>query len=195
MNTPTHAILNLAILGRKSHPEWNWHIVLGSLIPDAAMFLFYGWAKLIAGMPEQQIWGTAYYEPFWQDMFDIWNSIPLALLGIGIGIGLGRWQQWKAKGVAISICCASIILHCLADLPLHSDDGHRHFWPLSNFRFESPVSYWDPNYYGNIFAWFEFALVLGLSLYVYQLIRSRWGKGLLVVSNVLMMIAFSLFYF
>jgi len=35
-------------------------------------------------------------------------------------------------------------LHALFDFPLHHDDGHRHFWPFSEFRFDSPVSYWDP---------------------------------------------------
>ena len=59
MNTPSHAIINLAILGRKAHPEWNWPIVLGALIPDLAMFVFYGWGKLVAGMSDTQIWDVA----------------------------------------------------------------------------------------------------------------------------------------
>ncbi|MBF2088425.1 MAG: hypothetical protein IGR80_18030 [Synechococcales cyanobacterium K44_A2020_017] len=67
MNTPSHAIINLAVLGRRSHVEWNWLIVLGALIPDLAMFVFYGWAKLIVGMSETQIWDVAYYESFWQN--------------------------------------------------------------------------------------------------------------------------------
>jgi membrane-bound metal-dependent hydrolase YbcI (DUF457 family) len=194
MNTPTHAIVNLAILGRKTRPEWNWPIVLGSLIPDLAMFGFYGWTRLIAGMQEDQIWDTAYYEPFWQNIFDFWNSIPLALVGVGVGAWLIRRKKWRGLGSAIAICCASVILHCLADLPLHSEDAHRHFWPLTNYRFESPVSYWDPNYHGNIFVLIEVALTIGLSIYIFRIIRSRWGKGLLVLSNVFMFTVFILFY-
>ena len=35
------------------------------------------------------------------------------------------------------------LLHLLFDLPLHHDDGRAHFWPLTGWIFESPVSYWD----------------------------------------------------
>lgn len=194
MNTPSHAIINLAVLGRRSRAEWNWPIVLGALIPDLAMFAFYGWAKLIAGMSETQIWDVAYYESFWQNTFDFWNSIPLALVGIGLGVGLGRQTKWHSIGTAIAICCASVLLHCLADLPLHREDAHRHFWPLSNVRFESPISYWDPDHYGNIFVLFEAGLVLVLSVYVFRLIRSWWGKGALILSNTFMLAILSLFY-
>ena len=194
MNTPSHAIINLAVLGQRYHAEWNWPIVLGALIPDLAMFVFYGWAKLIVGMPEAQIWDIAYYESFWQNTFDFWNSIPLALVGIGLGVGLGRQTKWHSIGTAIAICCTSALLHCLADLPLHREDAHRHFWPLSNVRFESPISYWDPDHYGNIFVLFEAGLVLLLSVYVFRLIRSWWGKGALILSNIFMLAILSLFY-
>lgn len=194
MNTPSHAIINLAILGRKSRAEWNWPIVLGALIPDLAMFVFYGWAKLIVGLPETQIWDVAYYESFWQNTFDLWNSIPLALVGIGLGVGLGRQTKWRSIGTAIALCCTSVLLHCLADLPLHREDAHRHFWPLSNVRFESPISYWDPEHYGNIFVYFEVGLVLLLSVYVFRLIGSWWGKGALILSNIFMLTILSIFY-
>ena len=194
MNTPTHAIVNLALLGRKTNPERNWPIVLGALIPDVAMFVFYGWAKLIADMQEDQIWDVAYYEPFWQNMFDVWNSIPLALMGIGVGVWLRMRKRWRVWGNAIAICCASIILHCLADLPVHREDAHRHFWPLTNYRFESPISYWDPGHYGNIFVLLEIGLAIGLSIYIFRFIRSWWGKGLLILSNVCMLGVYILFY-
>jgi hypothetical protein len=51
-------------------------------------------------------------------------------------------------------------LHGLFDLPLHHDDGHRHLFPISNWRFSSPISYWDPNHYGQIFGLFEAVLVI-----------------------------------
>ncbi len=48
MNTPFHAVINPAILGRKSRLEWNWSIVLEALIPDLAISVLYGWARAIA---------------------------------------------------------------------------------------------------------------------------------------------------
>lgn len=177
MNTPAHAILNLAILNQKQKPDWNPLIIWGALIPDLAMFVFYIALKLATDIPESQIWGEEYYRPAWQATFDFFNSIPLALLGLGV--------MFYARRTGIALLFASIVLHCLEDLPLHHDDGHRHFWPFSNFRFESPVSYWDPNHYGAIAGRIEMGLVLIASVYVFRRVRSRWTKGLLIVANAL----------
>ena len=84
MNTPSHVILNLALLGRRSRSQLNKPIFWGAMLPDLAMFGFYAWAKLVAQMDEATIWREAYYEPFWQTIFDAGNSIPLALLAIAI---------------------------------------------------------------------------------------------------------------
>ena len=180
MNTPAHAVLNLAMLNRKQRPDWNPLIIWGALIPDITMFIFYGVLKL-AGVSEEQIWREEYYRPFWQLTFDFFNSIPLALLGLGIML--------YARRTGIALLFASIVLHCLEDLPLHHDDGHRHFWPLSNFRFESPVSYWDPDHYGIIAGRIELALMLVASIYVFRRVRSPWTKGLLIVANALPLLA------
>jgi len=48
----------------------------------------------------------------------------------------------------------------LHPLALHHDDAHRHFLPLSGFRFESPISYWDPAHYGLVFGAVELAGVV-----------------------------------
>lgn len=181
MNTPAHAILNLAILNRKHRPDWNPLIIWGALIPDLSMFVFYLALKLTTDMPARQIWGEEYYRPVWQTTFDFFHSIPLALLGLGLML--------YARRTGIALLFASILLHCLEDLPLHHDDGHRHFWPFSNFRFESPVSYWDPNYYGVMAGRIEMVLVLIASVYVFRRVRSRWTKGLLIVVNALPLLA------
>ncbi|MEM9088434.1 MAG: hypothetical protein AAGC93_06785 [Cyanobacteria bacterium P01_F01_bin.53] len=176
MNTPAHAIFNLALLGRKQRPEWNPLIIWGALIPDLAMFGFYLLLKF-ANIPESQIWGEEYYRPFWQNLFDFFNSIPLALVGIAV--------MFYLRKTGIALLFGSIVLHCLQDLPLHVDDGHRHFWPFSQFRFESAVSYWDPNHYGMIAAPVELALAMIASIYVFRRVRSRWTKGLLIAANAL----------
>jgi len=174
MNTPAHSILNLAILGRQQPPLLTWPILLGSWAPDIAMFVFYGWAKL-AGIPEVQIWRELYYTPVWQDVFAIGNSIPLVLLGLGFTI----WQR-RLNWIAFF---ASMLLHHLADLPLHHDDAHRHFWPLSDFRFISPVSYWDRNHLGTYGALIETGLLVIASAYLLRRTRSRWSQGLIILIN------------
>lgn len=195
MNTPSHVILNLAFLGRRSKWHLNSAIFWGALVPDLAMFGFYIWARFIAQMDESTIWNEAFFDPFWQDIFAVGNSIPLALVSIGMGLWVRRrYPQWQVAATTVIFLALSAILHSLADLPLHAEDGHRHFWPLSDFRYVSPVSYWDPDHHGRVFALVEGTMVLVASWWVWRLLRSRWAKFLLIASNVLMWFAYTQFY-
>jgi hypothetical protein len=45
MNTPSHLILNWAVLRQPLPLTMTWPILLGALIPDLALFIFYGWAR------------------------------------------------------------------------------------------------------------------------------------------------------
>ena len=186
MNTPSHTILNLAILRRSQRPELTWPIIVGSLLPDAALFVFYGWARALAQLPDRVIWDEAYYQPFWQDVFAIGNSIPLALGGLGIAL-------WK-KRPAWAALFVSMLLHHAEDLPLHNEDAHRHFFPLSNLRIVSPVSYWDPDHFGTYVALVEMVLVLGASVWLFRRVRSRLGRGLLIANGLFYLLAYSFFY-
>ena len=135
MKTPSHAIINLAILGKPQLPQANLIIVIGGILPDIPIFLFYFWAKYIARLPAATIWSKAYYEPFVQNIVALFHSIPLAVIGLLIAYYFG-WQS-------VQILFTSIVLHSLGDLPVHYDDAHRHFFPFSNYRFISPFSYWE----------------------------------------------------
>jgi len=56
------------------------------------------------------------------------------------GVGSSRFWCWVF---------VSAMFHALCDIPVHHDDGPLLFWPLNrSYRFVSPLSYWDPNYYG-----------------------------------------------
>ena len=143
LNTPSHAAASLLFWrGEKGWLPMSV-IVFGALLPDLPMFGFYAYQKLLAQRTEQEIWSTLYFQPEWQLLFDTVNSIPIAILLILVFRVFGlRW------GVLL---CGSALIHMLCDLPVHHDDAHRHFLPFSNWRFESPVSYWDRNHHG---AWF-----------------------------------------
>src|SRR4028118_89841 len=107
MKTPSHAIINLAILGKPQLPQANLIIVLGGILPDIPIFLFYFWAKYIARLPEGTIWSKAYYEPFVQNVVALFHSIPLAGIGWLIAYYLGP--------PCAQILFVSTILHSLGE--------------------------------------------------------------------------------
>lgn len=186
MNTPGHYILNLALLGQTIAPEHNTAIALGAILPDIPIFGFYFVAKFIYQIPETKIWTEVYYEPFWQNLVAVFHSIPLALIGAIIFYYL-NWQT----GV---ILCLSMICHCLLDLPVHHHDAHRHFFPISNYRFISPFSYWDKNYHAQIVALIEIGLVIAVNPIVLSLLNSFWAKGIVILIDLFYLLGYYRFY-
>lgn len=158
MNTPAHVAASVLVWRGES--EWTAAsaVTLGALLPDLPMFGFYAYQRLAAGRSEREIWSTLYFQDDWQTLFDVFNSIPLA----AVAIVLCRWCGFRWG----MLCSASALFHMLCDLPLHNDDAHRHFLPLTNWRYASPISYWDPRYFGHIFMWIELAFAFGSCIFV-----------------------------
>jgi hypothetical protein len=186
VNTPSHYILNLALLGTTVAPNANIAITLGAIVPDLPIFVFYFVAKFVLKLPEGQIWSEAYYQPFWQTLVALFHSIPLA----AIALLLCLYGGWKPGAIFFG----SAILHSLLDLPVHHDDAHRHFFPFSDYRFISPISYWDPKHYGNIIACIELLLVLAVTPLVFGLLKTWTSKILLLAINLVYVIGYFRFY-
>jgi hypothetical protein len=66
-------------------------------------------------------------------------------------------------------------------LPLHHDDGHRHLFPLLDWRFESPISYWDPAHYGKVFGPADAALAIVCCALLWRRTASRTGRAVLAL--------------
>ena len=173
MNTPAHAVLNLLVLGRQERRAVLAPIALGAVVPDLPMVWFYFREKVLRGTPEAVIWSDSYFAAGWQRLFDLFNSLPL--------IALGAAAAWALKSRGWLFFFASMALHCLADLPLHNDDAHRHFFPFSNWRFESPISYWDLRFGGLWVALAEVAMVLVGSAVLARRFEARWIRGLVAL--------------
>ncbi len=105
--------------------------------------------------------------------------MPLGLLGVALGYSFRRVWAGPWIGPWIGFLGASMVLHHLADLPLRHDDAHQHFWPLSSFRFISPVSYYDSDHFGLLGATVELVLVLAATAYLLPRLNSVLSKGLL----------------
>jgi hypothetical protein len=156
MNTPAHLALSVFIWRTES--GWQAAAVsIGALLPDMPMIAFYAYQKWL-GTPEQIIWASSYFEKDWQLFFNLFNSIPITLTIVLVS------HLFQLR--LLFLLAANALLHIFFDLPLHHDDAHRHFLPLSEWRFESPVSYWNPLYYGNIVIRLELVFVLLACAYV-----------------------------
>ncbi len=187
MNTQSHAIINVALLSRKATPHLHRYALIGAALPDLPMFIFFAVEAFILRHPQRLIWGERYFLSGWQNLFDIFNSIPLFLILLGIG-------YWR-KSNPLIICSLSLLLHAAGDFFLHQDDGHRHFFPLLQYRFHSPVSYWDPSYHGGIVSAIEILVTIGASVYLFPRLQSRFIKGALVFINLVSMLMYIGFIF
>ncbi len=152
MNTPGHAVVNLLVLGHRDRASLFAPIALGAILPDLPMMLFYLYQKTWLQAPERTIWTESYNELEWQALFDIFNSLPLLAI-----VALIAYAMKSPRLVAFF---ASMMLHAVCDLSLHHNDAHRHFFPFSEWRFASPVSYWDPLHYGAIVSSIEIVVVI-----------------------------------
>ncbi len=171
MNTPAHVIVNLLVIGRQQGIAVQLAVLAGAVLPDAPIFLFYFVEKVMRGTPERVIWSQAYFQEHWQNFIDLFNSLPLMVLGLALSL-------WTKSTVAIALFL-SMMLHVAGDLPLHHDDAHRHFFPFSNWRFISPVSYWDPKHYGQVVAPIEIAGVIACCVVLFLNSESLAGKAMI----------------
>lgn len=170
MNTPAHVIASFWAVG---HGPRQWAPVLaGALVPDLPMFLFYAWQRGWLGRPDSEIWGATYFQTDWQIVFDAFNSLPAVVVGLLVAGWLGS--------PVLRLFFLSVGLHCVLDLAVHHDDAHRHLLPLSNWRFQSPISYWDPAHYGRILGPVEALLTMvgaGFLLRSREPLPVRWAGG------------------
>jgi hypothetical protein len=165
MNTPTHALLNLTLIGRSRSNVEQTAILVGGILPDVPMFVFYAFEKA-RGTSERMIWDERYFQSAWQGVFDLFNSLPLILFLLMTVAMLRR--------PAVFFLLLSMLLHTVVDFFVHVNDAHRHFYPFSNYRFQSLISYWNPAHYGWLVSPFELILVLIASVLSIAWARSWW---------------------
>ena len=82
----------------------------------------------------------------------------------------------------VALFALAALVHLAGDLPLHADDAHRHFWPLTDWRFHSPVSYWDRAHHGGVFSVIEAALGVVLCVMLWSRFHAAWVRALLVLA-------------
>lgn len=98
-----------------------------------------GVSLFILQIPPARIFGELYFSPAWQAVFAVdnsfivWGAVLLAALAL--------------RNVPLTAFASAGLLHLATDFPLHNDDARPHFWPLSDWVYESPLSYWDSDHH------------------------------------------------
>ena len=174
MNTPTHLLISAAVLTKPGRDRDNAAILVGALLPDLFIYLLFLWSKL-AGIPELLLWREIYFGDGVQLVSAVSNSAPLYVLLLGIGWQLGR--RWLA------LLATSALIHLAFDLPFHRSDAHRHFWPFSDWRFESPLSYWEAAGHSGTIAVVEAGLALVLAVLLWRRFGQRWVRLGLILAG------------
>ncbi len=191
MNTQTHMMMAVALVlplaqtrsvrsdprSSKDVSRWPERLlivaaVLGGVIPDAtvALMILIG---MVQHVPNEIIFREWYFNDFWQGLGAMTNSIPLyALLALGGWLLCRRHAPAPSRLVLLAlillVVALSSLLHCLTDFPLHHDDGRPHFWPLTDWVYQSPVSYWNPAYHGRVWSVIEMLLMAGFALVIWR---------------------------
>ena len=176
MNTPSHFLMTAGLdKAFRRVPIVKSAFLLGSVAPDIALWilsiggiiyyhLILGWSM---GETFRLMFDELYFHhPLWLGLCNLLHSPILLLSGLAIVFprrnNIGSWERWFFWFL---LAC---LFHTTVDIFTHADDGPLLFFPFEwSIRFNSPISYWDPRYYGREFALFE--LTLDLFLFIYLL--------------------------
>jgi len=78
-------LMALISLSKQGDKKRNWAIALGSIIPDAAIYLWAPYQRFVKGVSGETMWRELYFAEPMQNLIAYFNSIPiygaLAVLG------------------------------------------------------------------------------------------------------------------
>ena len=185
MNTPTHLIMSAVLFAKPEQSKVTTAALLGGLIPDVSLYFMFFWHQFILGTPTKTIFDKLYFSDYWQKIFALDNSF--IVWGIFLGLALFLKSGW-----AIAVSGAALV-HLLCDFPLHVDDARAHFWPLTMWKFESPISYWDSNHHGNIVSTLEILLVCLMLGILWRRFETQIPRIYIALAGVITIVPFAAF--
>ncbi|MEM1285977.1 MAG: metal-dependent hydrolase [Pseudomonadota bacterium] len=180
MNTQTHLLVAAALFAKPDKPKRNTALIIGALLPDLAIYLLFAWAVL-TGVPQETLWREIYFSEPMLTYTAIGNSAPLYAAIALLGWAYARLKAGKPLDELplLTILGLAAISHLALDFPVHVDDAHPHFWPFTDWRFRSPVSYWDSAYHGRAVSVVESAIGLSLAFILWRRFKALWVRILL----------------
>jgi len=175
VNSPTHTLLALALLSKRGNTHRNWAVLMGSFIPDIVIYIWAPYQKFVNGVSGREMWGQLYFEAPMQSMIAVFNSIPIyALLAV-----IGYFTIARNWGLALFFFAAAALIHIATDMPVHGHDAYRHFWPFSDWRFESPFSYYEQDLHGRWVSLIESVIALISIIVLWRRFPKIWVRIIL----------------
>ncbi|MEM9855372.1 MAG: cobalamin biosynthesis protein CobQ, partial [Pseudomonadota bacterium] len=157
----------VAAFGKPEQNTVTMAALLGAIMPDLSLYIMGGFALYVMSIAPEIVFDELYFSDAWQRVFAIDNSF--VLWGLALGVALWLKSRW-----AVAFAGAAL-LHIAFDFPLHNEDARMHFWPLSTWKFYSPLSYWDSSSGGRIVGVIEIAVILALVVYLLGRFKSwQW---------------------
>lgn len=159
MNTQTHLLISALLFTKPGKTGRNIAVLIGAVVPDAFLFYFWIWGKT-QGIQQNVLWGKLYWQDPWQTFSAISNSIFLYGLLVAMGCyvvsthgkvtgNTNSKNVWfRFSGDFVMFLGMSALIHLAFDFPFHAGDAHQHFWPFFEWRFYSPLSYWEKGHFG-----------------------------------------------
>jgi hypothetical protein len=178
-------LMGALLFGRKV-PKLAWAGVAGGIIPDLPMFAIVGFLRA-TGHELQEIFGKLYWEHWWQvanaigHNFILWSVVCIA----GSMMMKSKSGPTSERGAIAFAIGGAALVHSAIDFLCHRNDGHMHFWPLSEWRFVSPISYWDGAHYGTEFSLFEAGLGLVMAFLLFRTFQNWMVRSALVLAALL----------
>lgn len=184
MNTQTHLLVAAALLAKPDAPKRNIALIIGALLPDIAIFILFGWA-VATGVPQQTLWREVYFSEPMLTFTAIGNSAPLLATIALVGWAYARWRAGNPLPSLplLTVLGLAALSHLALDFPVHADDAHPHFWPISEWRFRSPVSYWNNAYHAQWVTVIELLVALGLLTLLWRRFKARWVRAILLLAG------------
>jgi len=191
VNSPTHTLLALALLSKRGDKKRNWAVALGSIIPDAAIYIWAPYQRFVNGVSGETLWRDLYFAEPMQNLIAYFNSIPIyAALAV-----LGYAMRAKTWGKLTLFFALAALIHMATDLPVHNHDAYRHFWPFSDWRFISPFSYYETEHHAGWVSLIESIIALISIVILWKRFPKLWVKlvlGLLIAFYIALPILFRL---
>ena len=133
------------------------------MAPDVSLYVMVAVSIWGMGIPAETVFREYYYSDAWQSVFAVDNSFILW----GLLFALAFWRVWPR----IIAFAGAGLLHIALDFPLHTHDARIHFWPVSDWVYESRFSYWDQSAHAGVIGPMEFFLSLGAAILLWRNFR------------------------